>query len=54
MSQYILCPILHIQYPTHTYRAKQGKIRLYAALQGYTRLNAAIQSYTQLYRAMHS
>ena len=22
--QYILCPLLYLQYPTHTYRAKQG------------------------------
>ena len=55
--QYILCPILYIQYPTHTYRAKQGYTQLYTAwttIHGYTELDRAIQGYTQLYRAIHS
>ena len=52
--QYILCPILYIQYPTHTYRAKQGCTQLYTAIHGYTELDRAIQGYTQLYRAIHS
>ena len=41
--QYILCPILYIQYPTHTYRAKQGCIQLYTAIHCYTQLYTAIQ-----------
>ena len=42
--QYILCPILYIQYPTHTYRAKQGCTQLYTAIHCYTQLYTAIQS----------
>ena len=42
--QYILCPILYIQYPTHTYRAKQGCTQLYTAIHCYKQLYTAIQS----------